>query len=158
MLGRGSGFILGLLGLILPGYLFFITYEFTGKLTGTTTLLHTQGFFYTFVYTRSSPGSTGNELSWISRNWFQSETWGGTTPFYLYLACFAVTVFAFIAYIGNDGFGSFLFLMAGILNLAFLIVMYSNMDALFHLADFSGYPIPVGSIFLLLAGLIGRKD
>lgn len=154
-MGRGSGFILGLLGIVLPGYLFYITYE---SILGTITLLSNQGFFYLFGYVRFPNGRTETELEVINRDWFSANHWGGNTEFYLYLASFALAVFALIVILGSDGVGSFLFLIAGLLNLALLVVTYNNMEAIFQVPVLSGYPIPVGSIFLLLAGLFGRRD
>ena len=54
--------------------------------------------------------------------------------------------------------GAYLFLLAGLVNLGLMILVYNNLEAFFLLPNISGYPIPVGSIFLILAGLVGRND
>ncbi len=160
-MGRGSGIILGLLGVLLPGYLLYVTWDFLGM---TITGFLCQGFFYGFNLARNPSGTTETTLRWIHEDpiqFWKPEYWGdpGNLELYLYLAGFALAVLGLILMLGGGAKGgAYLFLLAGLVNLGLMIVIYNNLEAVFQLPNISGYPIPVGSIFLILAGLVGRNE
>ena len=153
-MGRGAGFFLGLLGIIVPGFLFYIKWEFLVVFTS----MIFQGFFYRFFYTSSASGETSTELILFDNEWLQPEPWGGNTEFYLYLAGFALAVLGIIVILASTRGGAFLLVLAGLANLGLMILMYSNIEAIFELSGVSGYPIPVGAIILILAGFFGMRD
>lgn len=153
-MGRNAGFFLGLLGLILPGYLFYMQYQ---RFSATNTFLIAQGFFYTLGYLRDPTGGDEIYLRWISSEWLTPENWGGNTEFYLYLASFALAVLGLLVILGSGRGGAFSFLLAGLANLGLLLLVYSNLVDYSSLAT-RPYPIPVGAIFLLLACIVGMRD
>lgn len=153
-MGRGSAIVLGLLGLILPGFFFYLKWEFLV----TATIYIFQGFFYRFTYTQPTTGDAQTTLDWISQEWLKPEPWGGDIEFYLYLASFGLAVLGFIVLLANTRAGGFLLLLGGLVNLGLLFLMYSNIEAILELTGISGYPIPVGAIILIIAGIIGMRE
>ena len=125
-MGRGSGIILGLLGVLLPGYLFYVTWDIFGlTLTG----FLSQGFFYKFNLERAPGGSNETNLEWITRDWIKPETWGdpGNLELYLYLGSFALAVLGLILMLGGGTKGgAYLFILAGLVNIGLLIINYTN--------------------------------
>ncbi|MFQ5821218.1 MAG: hypothetical protein ACE5I5_14630 [Candidatus Heimdallarchaeota archaeon] len=154
-MGRGTAIVLGFLGLILPGFLFYINLEFL-----ITTIFYIfQGFFYKFTYTQPETGDTQTTLEWISQDWLKPDQWGGDIEFYVYLASFGLAVLGFIVLLANARAGGFLLLLGGLANLGLLFLMYSNMATIFELPiTITGYPIPVGAIILIITGIIGIRD
>ena len=138
-MGRRGGFVLGLLGFILPGYIDYIS---NGPME-----LSCQGLFYKLLY--GSAIETKYEL--ISQDWLTQTYWTVNTVFYLYLASLALAILGIIVILGSDRIGAILLLLAGIVSLGWLAISYTN-------NILSGYPIPVGAILLILAGLIGMRD
>ncbi|MFQ6126764.1 MAG: hypothetical protein ACE5R6_19470 [Candidatus Heimdallarchaeota archaeon] len=138
-MGRSGGFVLGLLGIILPGYIDYIS---NGAME-----LACQGLFYKLLY--GSAIETKFEL--ISGDWITQAYWPANTVFYLYLASLALAILGIIVILGSERTGGILLLLAGIVSLGWLGISYTN-------NILSGYPIPVGSILLILAGLIGMRD
>jgi len=152
--GRGAGFFLGFLGLILPGFLFYMTYE---TIEGAASLLSFQGFFYALHYLIDPFGGYRIRLKWISSEWLTSGHWGGNAEFYLYLAHFDLVVLGLLVILGSARGGTFLFLLGGLANLGLLLLGYSNLENVYSLAA-RPYLIPVEAILLLLAGLVGMRD
>lgn len=152
-MGRTASGTLGVLGIILPGYLLYLKYKLFGTIT-TSLVFH--GFIYRFSY-RIRPSVT-TTLWWIDGEWLKPEWWGGNTELYCYLASFGLAVLGLLVFLGNPKGGSYLFLLAGLVNIGLLLLVYSNIEEFFQLPNAAGYPIPVGAIFLLLAGLLGRRD
>ena len=138
-MGRTGGFILGLLGVILPGYIDYIS---NGAME-----LSCQGLFYKLLY--GSAIETKYEL--ISQDWITEAYWTVNTVFYLYLASLALAILGIIVILANDRIGAIILLLAGIVSLGWLALSYTNNIV-------TGIPIPVGSILLILAGLIGMRD
>lgn len=153
-MGRSAAIVLGLLGLILPCFLFYLEWEFLV----TVTIYIFQGFFYRFTYEQPATGDTKTTLEWISQDWLKPEPWGGDIEFYLYLASFGLAVLGFIVLLANARAGGFLLLLGGLANLGLLYLMYTNIEAIFKLPGVSGYPIPVGAIILIIAGIIGMRE
>jgi len=177
-MGRRAGFVLGLLGFLLPGYLFYIIAEVIFR---NITILYIQGLFYFFRYERFPNGRTETELELITRDWFSADKWGSNTEFYLYLASFTLALLGLIVVIFRHENGGALFiLLAGILSLAlmsiqsstpleFLAILTLRCNPVVGLGLYTKfwliqyipttiYPIPVGAIFLILSGFFGRKS
>ncbi len=138
-MGRTGGFILGLLGIILPGYIDYIS---NGAME-----LSSQGLFYKLLY--GSAIETKFEL--ISQDWITETYWTVNTVFYLYLASLALAILGIIVILASDRTGSILLLLAGIVSLGWLAISYTENIVI-------GIPIPIGSILLILAGLIGMRE
>jgi len=150
-MGRSSGLTLGLLGIILPGYLLYVKVKLLGGIESITG----QGFLYRLVYSITQKKTT---LNWISGDWLKPQHWGGNTELYIFLASFGLAVLGFLVFLGNSKGGAYLLILAGLANLGLLLLRYSNIEEIFQLPGATGYPIPVGAIFLLLAGLLGSRD
>ncbi len=142
-MGRGAGIFLGLLGLILPGFVLY--------LDSVETILFGQGFFYSLIY--ALDGAETN-LQWISSDWLKPAIWGGDIEFYVYLASFALAVLGLLVMLGSSKGGAILFLLAGLATLGLTILTYSD----YNVGTITVYPIPIGAIFLLLAGIVGARD
>jgi len=142
-MGRGAGIILGLMGLILPGFLLYKQ--------STETILFGQGFFYKLIYALEGSETS---LSWISNDWLKPAIWGGDIEFYVYLASFALAVLGLLVMLGSSKGGAILFLLAGLATLGLTILTYS----IHNVGTITVYPIPVGAILLLLAGIVGVRD
>jgi len=155
-MGRGAGFFLGVLGLILPGFLFYIPYE---TIEGPASLFSFQGFFYAVQYSRDPLRGDSIHLQWINREWVTATHWGGNLVFYLYLASLALVVLSLFVIWGSVRGGVLLLLVAGLANLGLLLIMYSNLEKI-YIYSLVGrpYPIPVGAILLLLAGLVAMRE
>ena len=138
-MGRTGGFILGLLGVILPGYVDYIS---NGAME-----LSFQGLFYKLLY--GSAIETKYEL--ISQDWITEAYWTVNTVFYLYLASLALAILGIFVILANDRIGAYLLILAGIVSLGWLALSYTENIV-------TGIPIPIGSILLILAGLIGMRD
>lgn len=138
-MGRTGGFILGLLGVILPGYIDYIS---NGAME-----LSCQGLFYKLLY--GSAIETKFEL--ISQDWITEAYWTVNTVFYLYLASLALAILGIIVILGSERIGAILLILAGIVSLGWLAISYTDNILI-------GIPIPIGSILLILAGLIGMRD
>lgn len=148
-MGRGSGFFLGLLGLILPGSILYLQWD-------NFTELYMEGLFYFVGYYLSGQET---ELWWISNDWLKPKCWGGNIGLSLYLATFALTVLGLLVILKSARGGSILFLLAGVASLGGMIAVFSNIDSSLQITNLTtNYPIPIGAIFLLLAGFVGRRD
>jgi len=138
-MGRGSGFILGLLGIIVPGYLDIAS---NGAME-----LEGQGLFYKLIY--GSAIETKFEL--ISGDWITQAYWTVNMVYYLYLASLGLAILGIIVLLGSERVGGILLLLAGLVSLGWLAISFTN-DLLV------GTPIPVGAILLIIAGLVGMRD
>ena len=153
-MGRSNGIFLGILGLILPGFLFYMSYE---TIEGPASLLSFQGFFYVVHYSRDPFGGDQIKLQWISREWLTANHWGGNLAFYLYMTSLILVVLSLFVIWGSVRGGALLFLVAGLANLGLLLFMYSNLENFYSIVG-RPYPIPVGAILLLLAGLVAIRE
>ena len=106
-MGRSSGLTLGLLGIILPGYLLYAKVKLLGGIESITG----QGFFYRIVYSITQKKTT---LSWISGDWMNAQRWGGNTEFYLFLASLGLAVLGYILFLADAKGGAYLILIGGI--------------------------------------------
>lgn len=154
-MGRSSGLTFGLLGIILPGYLIYskIKFEFLGEYISRTIIsisITGQGFFYRIIYSNNWGGAL-----YI---WWLKSPYGGNPELYIFLVRFGLAILGFLAYFRNSKEGAYLLLLAGITNLAVLLLTYSNIAEQSLQYEATVYPIPVGAIFLLLAGLLGLRD
>jgi hypothetical protein len=146
-MGRSDGFRFGLLGLILPGFLLYIS-------DGTTTVLFFQGFFYDFLYHLSSGNSS--VLNWISSNWFQTDFFETSLISYLYLASFALTILGLVIILINAKGGSLIFLLAGLSDLGLMLLHSPAIEG--FTGSLSIFPLPIGAAILLLAAFVGYRD
>jgi len=143
-MGRASVFRLGLLGLILPGFIIYLS-------DGTITVFFFQGFFYNYI----SNSGGGSGFHWLTTSWFQSNYFGSSLALYLYLASFALAVLGLIVVIGSTYRGGILFFLAGLANLGFMLLFTPVIENIS--GPLSIFPLPVGAAVLLLTGFIGIK-
>ena len=153
-MGRNAGFVLGVVGLILPEFLFYGPTMHGGLYVNRIA----QGLFYSLVYQRTLAGSD-LELRWVNREWFTPFHWWGHMVFTLYLVSFGLGVLGLLIIRRRTREGAFLLLVAGLAAVGWMLTMYPHVWILFKISKtYSFSPIPVGALVLLGAGLVGLKD
>jgi len=155
LMRRDIGFVLGLTGLILPGFLFYGGPKYGGAVQ----ILVNQGFFYSLIYERVLFIKRGRVIvQRLSSEWLHPEHWGGYTAFALYLASFGLVVLGLLVMRWRTRDGAFLLLVAGLATLGWMLTMYSNFRVIYGIPKEAISPIPVGALVLLGAGLAGLRE